>query len=321
MTLLEVNELQTEFRTGGKTVRAVRGVSFKIEKGETVGLVGESGSGKSVTSLSIMGLIPSPPGRIASGSIKMGGVELVGMPEKEFGKIRGSEMAMVFQDPFSCLNPTMTIGAQVAEPLLLHKSMSRGEAKERAIQLLTSVRIPSPEIRYKQYPHEISGGQRQRVMIAMAFACNPKALIADEPTTALDVTVQAQILALMSEMQEKTETGILLITHDLGVVAEVCDRVLVMYAGQIVESGTAAQLFKEPKHPYTQGLLASLPHIGGQRSRRLPSIPGQPPDLANLPPGCPFFARCSQRIVGVCDVSDPAITKFEAGQEARCHLY
>ncbi len=321
MALLEVNELQTEFRTGGKTVRAVRGVSFNIEKGETVGLVGESGSGKSVTSLSIMGLIPSPPGRIASGSIKMGGVELVGMPEKEFRKIRGSEMAMVFQDPFSCLNPTMTIGAQVAEPLLLHKAMSRAEAKEKAIQLLTSVRIPSPEIRYKQYPHEISGGQRQRVMIAMAFACNPKALIADEPTTALDVTVQAQILALMSEMQKKTETGILLITHDLGVVAEVCDRVLVMYAGQIVESGTAAQLFKEPKHPYTQGLLASLPHIGGQRSRRLPSIPGQPPDLANLPPGCPFFARCSQRIVGVCDVSEPAIKKFESGQEARCHLY
>ena len=321
MTLLEVNELQTEFRTGGKTVRAVRGVTFKIEKGETVGLVGESGSGKSVTSLSIMGLIPSPPGRIASGSIKMSGVELVGMPEKEFRKIRGSEMAMVFQDPFSCLNPTMTIGAQVAEPLLLHKSLSRSEAKEKAIQLLTSVRIPSPEIRYKQYPHEISGGQRQRVMIAMAFACNPKALIADEPTTALDVTVQAQILALMSEMQEKTETGILLITHDLGVVAEVCNRVLVMYAGQIVESGTAAQLFKEPKHPYTQGLLASLPHIGGHRSRRLPSIPGQPPDLANLPPGCPFFARCSQRIAGVCDTIEPGITKFESGQETRCHLY
>ena len=321
MTLLEVNELQTEFRTGGKTVRAVRGVTFKIEKGETVGLVGESGSGKSVTSLSIMGLIPSPPGRIASGSIKMSGVELVGMPEKEFRKIRGSEMAMVFQDPFSCLNPTMTIGAQVAEPLLLHKSLSRSEAKEKAIQLLTSVRIPSPEIRYKQYPHEISGGQRQRVMIAMAFACNPKALIADEPTTALDVTVQAQILALMSEMQEKTETGILLITHDLGVVAEVCNRVLVMYAGQIVESGTAAQLFKEPKHPYTQGLLASLPHIGGHRSRRLPSIPGQPPDLANLPPGCPFFARCSQRIAGVCDTIEPEVTKFESGQETRCHLY
>ena len=321
MTLLEVNELQTEFRTGGKTVRAVRGVTFKIEKGETVGLVGESGSGKSVTSLSIMGLIPSPPGRIASGSIKMNGVELVGMPEKEFRKIRGSEMAMVFQDPFSCLNPTMTIGAQVAEPLLLHKSLSRSEAKEKAIQLLTSVRIPSPEIRYKQYPHEISGGQRQRVMIAMAFACNPKALIADEPTTALDVTVQAQILALMSEMQEKTETGILLITHDLGVVAEVCNRVLVMYAGQIVESGTAAQLFKEPKHPYTQGLLASLPHIGGHRSRRLPSIPGQPPDLANLPTGCPFFARCSQRIAGVCDTIEPEVTKFESGQETRCHLY
>ena len=321
MTLLEVNDLQTEFRTGGKTVRAVRGVSFKIEKGETVGLVGESGSGKSVTSLSIMGLIPSPPGRIASGSIKMDGVELVGMPEKEFRKIRGSEMAMVFQDPFSCLNPTMTIGAQVAEPLLLHKSMSRSEAKEKAIQLLTSVRIPSPEIRYKQYPHEISGGQRQRVMIAMAFACNPKALIADEPTTALDVTVQAQILALMSEMQEKTETGILLITHDLGVVAEVCDRVLVMYAGQIVESGTSAQLFKEPKHPYAQGLLASLPHVGANRSRRLPSIPGQPPDLANLPVGCPFFARCSQRIVGTCNTKEPEITIFPSGQEARCHLY
>ena len=321
MALLEVSNLQTEFRTGDKTVRAVRNVSFQVEKGETVGVVGESGSGKSVMSLSIMGLIPSPPGRIVGGSIKLEGDELVGKPEKEMGKLRGAKMAMVFQDPFSCLNPTMTLGAQIAEPLRLHKGASRAEAKILAIQLLHAVRIPSPELRYKQYAHEISGGQRQRVMIAMAFACNPKLLIADEPTTALDVTVQAQILALMGEMQKKSETGILLITHDLGVVAEVCDRVLVMYAGQIVESGTVEQLFKNPLHPYTQGLLASLPQINSDRSKKLPSIPGQPPDLGALPTGCPFYERCSQRIEGVCNRIEPEFLPSNTGQEVRCHLY
>ena len=321
LALLEVSELQTEFRTGGKTVRAVRGVSFTVEKGETVGLVGESGSGKSVTSLSIMGLIPCPPGRIAGGSIRLDGDELIGKREKEMGKLRGSKIAMVFQDPFSCLNPTMTIGSQVAEPLRLHKGLSRSEAKVQAIQLLKAVRIPSPELRYKQYPHEISGGQRQRVMIAMAFACNPKLLIADEPTTALDVTVQAQILALMAEMQKKTETGILLITHDLGVVAEVCDRVLVMYAGQIVESATVESLFESPLHPYTQGLLASLPQIESRQSKLLPSVPGQPPDLGALPKGCPFFSRCSKRIEGTCDNIEPDFVKVETGRMVRCHLY
>ena len=286
--LLQVENLRTEFQTPGGKVQAVRGVTFEVARGETVGIVGESGSGKSVTSLSIMGLIPSPPGKITGGSVKLDGVELVGKPAREMQKLRGSRMAMVFQDPFSCLNPTMTLGTQVAEPIRLHQGASKAEARDRVLQLFRDMRIPNPELRLRQYPHEISGGQRQRVMIAMAFACNPELLIADEPTTALDVTVQAQVLALMAGMQKQTDAGIVLITHDLGVVAEVCDRVLVMYAGMLVESGTVEQIFRAPKHPYTQGLLASLPQFQSADTRRLSTIAGQPPDLAHLPPGCPF---------------------------------
>jgi len=319
--LLEVEDLRTEFRTLVGTVPAVRGVSFRVERGETVGIVGESGSGKSVTALSLMRLVPNPPGRIVGGSVRLEGKELLALPEREMQQVRGERMAMVFQDPFSSLDPTMTLGAQVAEPIRLHTGVSRSEAKRQALRLLQAVRIPSPEIRYRQYPHQVSGGQRQRVMIAIAFACNPELLIADEPTTALDVTVQAQILALMADMQKKTNAGILLITHDLGVVAEVCDRVLVMYAGTIVESGTVDQIFTAPKHPYTQGLLASLPQISTDRSRRLVSIPGQPPDLAHLPPGCPFFDRCPQRMPDICPTREPQPTTPEPGQRVRCYLY
>ncbi|HZT42346.1 MAG TPA: ABC transporter ATP-binding protein [Chthonomonadaceae bacterium] len=320
-SLLEVEDLRTEFRTSVGTVQAVRGVTFRVERGETVGIVGESGSGKSVTALSLMRLVPNPPGRIVGGSVRLDGKDLLAMSEREMQHVRGARMAMVFQDPFSSLDPTMTLGAQVAEPIRLHTGASRSEAKLQALRLLQSVRIPSPEIRYRQYPHQVSGGQRQRVMIAIAFACNPDLLIADEPTTALDVTVQAQILALMADMQKKTDTGILLITHDLGVVAEVCDRVLVMYAGTIVESGTVDQIFTAPRHPYTQGLLDSLPQITTDRSQRHISIPGQPPDLAHLPPGCPFFDRCPKRMPDICPTREPQPTTPVPGQTVRCYLY
>lgn len=319
--LLEVEALQTEFKTPGGVVKAVRGISFQVQRGETVGIVGESGSGKSVTALSLMGLIPSPPGRIVSGSIKLDGEELVGKSNHEMRRLRGSKIAMVFQDPFSSLNPTMTLGEQVAEPIRLHTGASRGEAKLQVLKLFQAVRIPEPTTRYRQYPHQVSGGQRQRIMIAIAFACNPNLLIADEPTTALDVTVQAQVLSLMGDMQKKTNAGVLIITHDLGVVAEICDRVLVMYAGMVVESGTVDQIFHSPKHPYTQGLLESLPRIDADRSRKLPSIPGQPPDLARLGAGCPFFDRCRNRMPAVCTVSEPPTTAPEPGHSVRCFLY
>ena len=319
--LLRVENLQTEFRTSGGVVQAVRGVSFEVERGETVGIVGESGSGKSVTALSLMGLIPTPPGHITGGSIQLDGEELLGRSQKDLRQIRGAKIAMVFQDPFSSLNPTMTLGEQVAEPIRLHTGVSRRKAREQVIELFQAVRIPSPEIRYRQYPHEISGGQRQRVMIAIAFACNPALLIADEPTTALDVTVQAQVLSLMSDMQQKTGAGVVLITHDLGVVAEVCDRVLVMYAGRIVESATVEQLFRSPKHPYTQGLLAALPQINAAHRERLISIPGQPPDLAHLPAGCAFFERCPKRLPDLCPLHDPGLSEPEPHHYTRCLLY
>ncbi len=319
--LLEVVDLQTEFRTPGGTVRANRSVSFSVERGETVGVVGESGSGKSVMALSLMGLIPSPPGRITGGSIKLDGEELVGKPDQLMRNLRGSKMAMVFQDPFSSLNPTMTLGQQVAEPIRLHTGASRSEAKQQVLRLLEAVRIPEPATRYNQYPHQVSGGQRQRIMIAIAFACKPELLIADEPTTALDVTVQAQVLSLMADMQKKTNAGVLIITHDLGVVAEVCDRVLVMYAGTIVESGNVDQIFHSPKHPYTRGLLESLPRIDSDRVSKLPSIPGQPPDLARLQPGCPFFERCGDRMPDVCTVAEPQISEPEPNHTVRCYLY
>jgi oligopeptide/dipeptide ABC transporter ATP-binding protein len=318
--LLQVENLNTHFFTPAGVVKAVRGVSFRIDRGETVGIVGESGSGKSVTSLSLMRLVPNPPGRIVEGSIKLEGSEILTLPEREMRGIRGGRMSMVFQDPFSSLNPTMTLGEQVAEALRIHERVSKRESRDRTIELFRAVRIPSPEIRYRQYPHQVSGGQRQRVMIAIAFSTSPELLIADEPTTALDVTVQAQIISLMADFQKKSNAAILLITHDLGVVAEMCDRVLVMYAGRIVEEATVQQLFRAPKHPYTVGLLESLPQLNAEPGARLRSIPGTPPDLANLPLGCPFQDRCP-RVMEICRHDDPAPREAGPAQWTRCHLY
>jgi oligopeptide/dipeptide ABC transporter ATP-binding protein len=318
--MLEVDSLHTEFSTPLGTARAVRGVTFRVEAGETVGIVGESGCGKSVTALSIMGLIPTPPGRISSGSIRFRDRDLLSMRPKEWQQVRGGEISMIFQDPFSCLNPTMTVGAQITEAVRTHSSVSRTEAVERALQLLRQVQIPSPEVRLRQYPHEMSGGQRQRVMIAMAIASKPSLLIADEPTTALDVTVQAQIMALLREVQNSTGCAVILITHDVGVVAEMCSRVLVMYAGQVVESGTTAQVLKTPAHPYTVGLLNSLPQRSGHSSRRLPSIPGQPPPLTEQFSGCAFADRCPN-VQNNCRTAPPPETDRGAGHTARCILH
>ena len=318
--LLQVENLHTHFFTPAGVVKAVRGVSFRVDRGETVGIVGESGSGKSVTSLSLMRLVPDPPGRIVEGSIKLEGSEILTQPEREMRGIRGRRMSMVFQDPFSSLNPTMMLGEQVAEALRIHERVSKREARDRTIELFRAVRIPSPEIRYRQYPHQVSGGQRQRVMIAIAFSTSPDLLIADEPTTALDVTVQAQIISLMADFQKKSNAAILLITHDLGVVAEMCDRVLVMYAGRIVEEASVQELFRAPKHPYTVGLLESLPQLNAEPGARLRSIPGTPPDLANLPAGCPFQDRCP-RVMEICRHNDPAAREAAPAQWTRCHLY
>jgi len=320
MPLLDVRDLTTHFTVGAHSVPAVRGVSFTIERGEAVGLVGESGCGKSVTALSILGLIPQPPGRIAGGSVLLDGTDLLRMSSRELRTVRGGRISMVFQDPFSSLNPTMTLGAQVVEAIRAHATLTRKQAKARAVELLAAVRMPAPELRMRQYPHQVSGGQRQRAMIAMAFAMNPELLIADEPTTALDVTVQAQVLMLMSDLQHRTQAAVLLITHDLGVVAELCDRVLVMYAGRIVEEGAVDAVFREPRHPYTVGLLESLPSMTGTRSRRLPCIPGQPPSLAEAPVGCAFAERCP-RAMDVCRAAEPERTEIAPGVAARCCLY
>ena len=290
--LLEVNDLKINFKTYAGIVQAVRGVSFELYEGETLAIVGESGSGKSVTSNSIMKLIPQPPGIYAGGEILFNGRDLVPLSEKEMAKVRGNEIAMIFQDPMTALNPTMRVGRQITEVILKHnKSVSKSEAKERAIKLLDLVGIPMPEKRFRQYPHEFSGGMRQRVVIAIALAADPKLLIADEPTTALDVTIQAQILELMKDIQKKSNTSIIFITHDLGVVANVADRVAVMYAGQIVEYGTVNDIFYNPRHPYTWGLLGSMPDLKNDEKEELRTIPGSPPNLIQPPKGDAFAAR------------------------------
>lgn len=272
-TLLEVKDLQVSFDTHAGEVQAVRGVTFDLKKGETLAIVGESGSGKSVTSKALMGLIPNPPGRIKNGEIVFEGRDLTKLTEKEMQQVRGKDIAMIFQDPMTSLNPTMTIGNQIMEGLIKHQGMSKADARKVALELIDLVGIPNPEARLKQYPHQFSGGMRQRVVIAMALACNPKLLIADEPTTALDVTIQAQILELMKDIQQKTEAAIIFITHDLGVVANVADRVAVMYAGKVVEIGTVDEIFYNPKHPYTWGLIASMPSLDGSEEE-LYAIPG-----------------------------------------------
>jgi peptide/nickel transport system ATP-binding protein len=290
--LLEVNDLRTYFHTDAGTARAVDGVSFHVQQGEVLGIVGESGCGKSVTSLSIMQLIPRPPGEILDGSsIRFKGDELIGAGEKRLRDIRGNDIAMIFQEPMTSLNPVFPVGDQIGEALRLHRSMNKREARERSVEMLRLVGIPDPKARAGDYPHQLSGGQRQRVMIAMALACEPELLIADEPTTALDVTIQAQILDLLAELRSRLGMAVILITHDLGVVAEVCDRVVVMYAGQVVEHGTVEQIFADPRHPYTEGLLKAVPRLG-VRQEKLAVIPGTVPSPLHWPVGCRFHDRC-----------------------------
>jgi peptide/nickel transport system ATP-binding protein/oligopeptide transport system ATP-binding protein len=337
MSLLEVRELSVEFRLQGGAARALDGVSLEVRAGEMLGVVGESGSGKSVTALSVMRLLPSPPGRVVGGQILFEGRDLLTVPDPEMRSLRGGAIAMVFQDPLSSLNPVLTVGFQVAEAIALHQRVGRAEAWERAVAALRRVRIRDPEMKARQYPHQLSGGQRQRVMIAMAFSCQPRLVIADEPTTALDVTVQRQILLLMRRLRREFGTAIMLITHDLGVVAQTCDRVAVMYAGRVVETAPVAELFAHPRHPYTQALLASVPRIatgdgrterrgdgetGGRGDRpavRLPTIAGQPPDLLSIPSGCPFRPRCPDA-QAECEVM-PGAHIFGPDQWVRCWNY
>ena len=317
--LLDVKDLHVSFTTYNGEVKAVRGVSFHVNKGETVAVVGESGCGKSVTSQTIMRLIPQPPGVIKEGEIIFEGRDLTRLTDKEMEKIRGAEIAMIFQDPMTSLNPTMTVGRQITEGLMKHQNLNASEAKEKAVEMLRLVGIPSPESRIKQYPHQFSGGMRQRAMIAIALACQPKLLIADEPTTALDVTIQAQILELMKELQQKTGNSIILITHDLGVVADIADRVVVMYAGKVVESGTLEEVFNHPRHPYTWGLMDSMPRLDFSHEQELLPIPGSPPDLISPPKGCPFAARC-KHAMKVCKEYMPEVTEVTSTHHVTCWL-
>jgi oligopeptide/dipeptide ABC transporter ATP-binding protein len=320
--LLEVNNLQTHFPTRAGLVRAVNGVSFYLHRGELLGLVGESGCGKSITALSIMRLI-APPGKIVGGEIIFDGKDLLTLSDKQIREIRGDEIAMIFQDPMTSLNPVFTVGEQIAEALRLHRKLSRKQAKAAAIEAMQEVAIPDPARRADDYPHQLSGGMRQRVMIAMALACNPKLLIADEPTTALDVTIQAQILELLDALRQTRELAILLITHDLGVVAEVADRVAVMYTGKIVEESPVEELFARPKHPYTEGLLRSVPKLTAEevaKAVRLETIEGMVPSPTELPPGCHFAPRCPYRMPR-CVEGEIPLYQLEGDVKVRCVLF
>ncbi len=321
--LLHVQELKTYFYTFEGTARAVDDVSFYLNKGETLGLVGESGCGKSVTALSLMRLIPEPPGRIVHGKIDFDGINLPDLSMSEMRNIRGNRIAMIFQEPMTSLNPVFTIGNQLAEMFRHHQKLSKKESWNRSIEMLRLVQIPSPEKRVLEYPYQLSGGMRQRAMIAMALACDPEILIADEPTTALDVTIQAQVLDLMVELKENFDAAIILITHDLGVVAEIAQRIEVMYAGKVVEEAQTISLFEDPKHPYTRGLLKSIPKLG-QRARhgrrRLQEISGVVPSLYELPAGCSFYPRCSQARA-VCQENVPELIELEDSHWVRCWLY
>ena len=320
--LLEVNDLRTQFPTRNGLVRAVDGISFHLDPGEVLGVVGESGCGKSITALSIMRLI-APPGKIVSGEIIFDGKDLLKVSDAEMRRIRGDDIAMIFQDPMTSLNPVFTVGEQIAEALRLHRKLSRNAAREAAIAAMREVAIPDPARRINDYPHQLSGGMRQRVMIAMALACDPKLLIADEPTTALDVTIQAQILELLEELQRKRGLSVLLITHDLGVVAEVADRVAVMYTGRIVEESAVEELFRQPKHPYTEGLLRSVPKLTAVevgKKERLETIEGVVPSPTNLPPGCHFAPRCPYRMPR-CTEEEIPLYQLESGAEVRCVLF
>lgn len=315
--ILSVENLKVVFNTYAGTVQAVNDVSFILHKGETIGIVGESGCGKSVTSSAIMGLIPSPPGQIASGRILFEGRDLVTMDERSLQKIRGNQISMIFQDPMTSLNPVLTVGLQLAESFMLHQKLPKKKAMEKAVEMLKLVGIPAPETRIRQYPHQMSGGMRQRVMIAMALACKPQILIADEPTTALDVTVQAQIMELIKKLNTELSTAVILITHDLGVVAGMCSRVLVMYAGRVVESAPVNEFYANPQHPYSWGLLKSLPRTD-MKSGTLESIAGQPPDLLAPPLGCAFMPRC-RFAMEVCK-QPPTSIKVTEDHMCRCWL-
>jgi peptide/nickel transport system ATP-binding protein len=321
--LLDVKNLKTYFFTDEGVVRAVDGVDMHIDKGETLGVVGESGCGKSVTALSVMKLIPQPPGKIVEGQIVYAGQDLVDLPANRMRKIRGKEISMIFQEPMTSLNPVFTCGEQIAEALRLHEGLGRREAMAKTVDMLKLVHIPNAERRVKEYPHQLSGGMRQRVMIAMALSCNPKLLIADEPTTALDVTIQAQILELLNELKAKLHMAVMLITHDMGVIAETAQRVVVMYAAKVAEEAPVGDLFKEPLHPYTQGLLRSIPRIDldAKEKRRLEAIPGTVPTLrGNIGPGCRFAPRCPFT-KPVCTEKDPVLKEVKPGHKVSCWLY
>lgn len=317
--VLEVKELHVSFDTYAGEVQAVRGVTFDLYKAEAIAVVGESGCGKSVTVKSILKLIPSPPGRLKKGSIIFNGKDITNYKRKQMEAIRGSEIGMIFQDPMTSLSPTMLVGKQISEVLIQHQKLSKKQAKEKSVEMLSLVGIPNPESRVNQYPHEFSGGMRQRAMIAIALACNPMLLIADEPTTALDVTIQAQILDLMKELKRKIDTSIILITHDLGVAANIAERIIVMYAGKVVESGSIDDIFYNPRHPYTWGLLKSVPRLDSEQKEELIPIIGTPPDLFSPPKGCAFAARCIYSMK-VCYMMQPEMTECKTGHTAACWL-
>ncbi len=318
--ILKVENLKTYFNTDDGVVKAVDGVSFELSKGETLGIVGESGSGKSVSNLSVMNLIPSPPGKIMGGKVIFDGRNVFDLSEEELRNIRGGKIGMIFQDPMTSLNPFLKISTQMIETIVLHKKLSKEDARKRAIEMLDLVGIPKAEKRIDDYPHQFSGGMRQRVMIAMALSCDPEILIADEPTSALDVTIQAQILELIQSLSKKLGTAVIMITHDLGVVAGMCDNVNVMYAGKVVEKGTNDEIFADPKHPYTRGLIKSVPRLDKPKQKRLYSIDGQPPNVIDLPECCPFYPRC-EHVMEKCKTTYPPVVKFGDTREVRCWLY
>ncbi|MCX7027087.1 MAG: ABC transporter ATP-binding protein [Spirochaetes bacterium] len=318
--ILQVKDLKTYFTVDEGLVKAVDGVTFDLHNGETLGIVGESGSGKSVTNLSIINLIPSPPGKIAGGEVLFHDEDLLKMSDSAIRHIRGNKISMIFQDPMTSLNPFLRISNQMIETIVLHQGLDKAAAKEKAIEMLKLAGIPAPEKRIDQYPHQFSGGMRQRVMIAMSLSCNPEILIADEPTSALDVTIQAQILEIIKELTRKLGTAVILITHSLGVVAGTCDTLCVMYAGRIVERGLTVDIFDDPKHPYTQGLIRSVPRLDKENAERLYSIQGQPPNVIDLPDCCPFYPRC-EKAMEICRKKYPASARFENGRAVSCWLY
>ncbi|MGM0829296.1 MAG: ABC transporter ATP-binding protein [Bacillota bacterium] len=317
--VLEVKNLKTHFTSKKGVTKAVDGIDFVLHEGETLGIVGESGCGKSMTSLSILRLVPSPPGKIVDGTIELKGKDILKMSESELRKVRGNQISMIFQEPMTSLNPVIPVGEQIAEAVRIHQKLGKKDAWKKAVEMLELVGIPSPEQRAKQEPFQLSGGMRQRVMIAMALACNPEVLIADEPTTALDVTIQAQILELMKDLQRKLNMGIIFITHDLGVVAELCDKVAVMYAGQVVEYSSTEQLFSNPKHPYTNGLMSSLPKLYEDQAE-LETMPGSVPSPYNMPKGCRFSPRCALATAR-CHEEEPQLHSLNDGSQIRCFLY